>query len=125
VTLIGTVLFSVSALGQAPLDLLNRASEYPFVTENNISGQCFIILSKDFDYYKSPIVIKSADNKEIVRVEYWDSNGVTTTFKGSSYRQFDNRNAFTPWLFSDNPDYFALALECIDSMGTHYKVKLN
>ncbi len=93
--------------------------------ERDISGQCFIILSDNFDYYKYPIIIKSTDNKEIIRIEFSDSLGMTTIFKGRLYRQFDNQNTFKPWLFSDNSDYFRLAFECVDSTGTNYKVKIN
>ena len=130
IILIGTLFLTISTFGQnrkdwTQLDFLNKDSENPFMTENNISGLCFIILSDNFDYYKKPIIIRSTDNKEIVRIEFIDSLGMTTTFKGQSYRQFDNKNPFKPWLFSDNSDYFRLAFECVDSTGTHYKVRIN
>ncbi len=134
VILLGTLFLTISTFGQnrkdwTQLDFLNKASEDPFMTENDISGQCFIRLSDNFDYYKTPIIIRSTDKMEILRIEFSDSLGttttVTTTFKGQSYKQFDNQNPFNPWLFSDNSDYFRLAFECVDSTGTQYKVKIN
>ncbi len=128
VILLGILSFTLPAIGQnrkdwTRLDFLNQAAESLFKAEQNISGQCFIILADKFDYYKRPIIIKSADNKELIRVEVRES--LITTFNGKSYIQCDQENPFKPWLFGCNPDYFQLAFECIDSTGTDYKVKIN
>lgn len=130
VIIIGSLIISISTIGQSrkdwtQLDFLNKDPDYPFETEKDISGVCFVIMSEMFSVYEKPIIIKSKDNKEILKIVFSELNGLTTTFNGQSYLQFDNQNPFNPWLFVDNPDYFRLAFECVDTIGTSYKVKLN
>lgn len=124
------LLLSLNGLSQnrsnwTPLDYLNQDPEYPFQTEKNIEGLCFITLSDSFDYYQTPILIKDKDNKQIVKIEFVDSLGILTTYKGNLFKSYDTLNPFNPWLWVDNPDYFRLAFECTDSIGNFYKVQLN
>jgi len=126
--LLGFLFLTIPTVGQnrkdwTRLDYLNKASESPFMTEKDISGQCFIILADNFDYYKNPIIIKTADKKEFIRLEFGET--LVTTFNSKSYVQCDQTNPFNPWLFGCNPDYFSLAFECVDSTGTDYRVKIN
>ncbi|WP_156152355.1 hypothetical protein [Flammeovirga sp. OC4] len=107
------------------LRYLNQLLEYPFTTEKNIQGICFITPSNDFDSYQDSIILNDKDNNPIVRIAYDDSLGIVTTFKGKVFKSYDSSNPFSPWLWVDNPDYFRLSFECTDSTGTLYKVKLN
>lgn len=107
------------------LDHLNNQTEDPFTTERNITGLCFVILADDFNYYKDPVVIKGPNDNEVLRITFTDSGELLTTYKGRTYKQYDSSNTFRPWLFVDNPDYFRIAFECVDTIGASYKVRLN
>ncbi|NME67996.1 hypothetical protein [Flammeovirga aprica] len=117
--------FSQERDHRASLDYLNQSIEYPFITEKNIDGLCFITLSNNFDYYQNPILLTDKDNQQIASIEFVDTLGIITTFKGRQFRSYDNSNPFKPWLWVDNPDYLRLTFECTDSIGNFYKVRLN
>lgn len=124
------LLFSLATVGQdrtnwTTLDYLNNDKENPFTTEVDISGLCFVVLADDFNYYTDPVVIKGANSSEVLKIKFTESGGLLTTYKGKTYKQFDSSNAFKPWLFIDNPDYFRIAFECVDTIGTSYKVRLS
>lgn len=129
--LIGTLFLSFATVGQnlenwtTTLDYLNNQTEGSFTTEKNITGLCFVILADDFNYYKEPIVVKRTNDNEVLRITYTDSGELITTYKGTTYKQYDSSNTFKPWLFVDNPDYFRIAFECVDTVGAFYKVRLN
>jgi hypothetical protein len=107
----------------AILDYINNPAEV-FAPEKTITGLCFIILADDFDYYKNPVVLKEANGAEILKITT-ENSLLITTYKGKSNDTYDNTHAFKPWLFIDNPDYFRVAFECIDTTGSFYKVRLN
>jgi hypothetical protein len=117
--------FSQSTSDWTTLDHFNHDTEFHFSTEKKLSGLCFITLSDSFDYYQNPIILKDRDDKQIMSIVVNDTSGVLTNFKGSLFKSYDTINPFNPWFWSDNPDYFRLALECTDSLGNFYKVKLN
>ena len=108
------------------LDFLNFSKENQFNVESDIYGNCFIILSEEFDYYKKPIMISDEKLNVILKIEYNEIKGFVTTFKDKIYDKNNSLlNPFKPWLWSENPDYFNFALECVDTIGDFYKVKLN
>ena len=129
IILLAIIFISFSSFAQSrkdwtQLDFLNKDHSYPFAPEADISGVCFIIVAERFDYYKKPIVIPAKDGKVSISIRVSDT-GVTTQFNGQTYDPADSTNPFKPWLFGANPDYFRLALECVDSAGAYYKVKVN
>ncbi|MBS4040686.1 MAG: hypothetical protein KGZ81_08805 [Flavobacteriales bacterium] len=108
------------------LDFLNFSAENPFIVENDINGVCFVILSEEFNYYKSPIIINNENQNVILNIEYNETVGFLTTYKNKIYSKNENLlNPFKPWFWSENPDYFNFVLECVDTIGNYYKVKLN
>jgi hypothetical protein len=106
------------------LSTINNDPDYPFKPEKNIEGICFITPSSNFNLYKKPLVISEL-GLEIVRIHFSQSEGVVTTFKGKSYFATDTTNEFNPWLFENDPNAFVVALECTDTAGAFYKVRLN
>ena len=119
-----TIAFCQDRKDWTELDYLNQDESYPFETEKDFSGEYFITLSDKFDYYNQPIIIRDKEQKEIVRIEFKD-NRILTTYRGRTYKQNDLSNPLSPWLLVLNPDYFRLALECIDTTENFYVVKLN
>ncbi len=107
------------------LDYLNQDPYYTFQTGKKITGLCFITLSDSIDYYQTPIIITDKDKSQIVRIEFVDTLGILTTYKGKHFNSRDTLNPFNPWLWVNNPDYFRLAFECTDSIGDFYKISLN
>lgn len=65
--------FSQGRRNWTVLDGLNLDPEYPFQTESDIEGICFIVLSNTVSYYDAPIIVNDKEGKEIVRIEYDDS----------------------------------------------------
>ena len=106
------------------LSTINNDPDYPFKTEKNIEGICFIVPSPDLNYYKKPIVL-SENGKEFLRIEFSESKGMVTTYKGTTHFAGDTTSTFRPWLYTDNANQFNLAMECTDTAGAFYKVRLN
>lgn len=107
----------------AILDYINNPPDL-FIPERSITGLCFIILDDGFGLYKTPIVINETNGAELLKIEF-ENSLLKTTYKGKPNDQHDSKHAFNPWLFINNPDYFRIALECTDSSGLFYKVRLN
>jgi hypothetical protein len=106
------------------LSTINNDPDYPFTPEKNIEGICFIIPSQGFDLYKKPLIIRDRDI-EILRIQFSESEGLATIYQGKLYHTADSMNEFRPWLFNDYANTFTLALECTDTAGAFYKVRLN
>jgi hypothetical protein len=119
--------FAVAAQTENPwfeLSTINNDPDYPFKPEKNIEGICFIIPSSKFNVHEKALAINEK-GKEVVRIHFTQSDGLITTFRGISYSSNDSTNAFKPWLFNQNANTFALAMECTDTAGAFYKVRLN
>jgi hypothetical protein len=106
------------------LSTINNDPDYPYKTEKNIEGICFIVPSPELNHYKKPIVLYE-NGKEFLRIEFSESRGIVTTFNGTTYLAGDTTSAFRPWLYNDHANHFNLALECTDTAGAFYKVRLN
>ena len=104
---------------------LNDLNNSPFIPEKNISGNCFVVLSDSFDYYKNPIEIMDINHELLLKIEIDDKFGVITSFRGKRYQNSDTLNPFNPWLWNPNPDYFRLAFECSDTTSEFFKVWLS
>ena len=113
--------------------LNGKDTYYQFVVEKGISGKCFLMLGEEVNYYQDIISLDDKAGKEILRIEFDDSLGLLTTFKGIVHSEkdgynnavVDSSNLFNPWLYYFQSDYFGLALECIDTTGPFYTVILN
>ena len=122
---VGLNCFGQNANNWTILDDLNQNPNFPFKTEKEIRGICFLTLSDNFDYYHSPIIVKNTNNELVAKIEFVDTIGIQTTYEDQTYNSFDTLNPFKPWLWIDNPDYFRLAFECTDTTREYYKVWLN
>ena len=119
-----TLLFGQDRSNWTRLDFLNRTKENPFIPQDNINGICFVTLADTFNYYKKPIIINDKDKNEVLKIQFTDSLGLTTTFNGKKYSRRDTGNTFNPWLWINSEEYFQLAFECTDTSGAYYKVLL-
>jgi hypothetical protein len=105
------------------LSEINNDPDHPFQAQNDFTGSCFIVLNDRFDYYKTPLILKQ-DGKEILKISFSESAGLSTTFMGTAFDPEDSLPSFRPWYYNHDPDYLRLIMECTDTAGAFYKVRL-
>src|SRR5690349_10874208 len=114
-----SLFYCFSCAGQArkewtQLSEINNDPDHPFQAQNDFTGLCFIVLNDHFDYYKNPLILKQ-DGKEILKISFSESSGLSTTFMSTAFDQEDSLPSFRPWYYNHNPDYLMLIMECTDT----------
>jgi len=106
-----------SPINLKQLEYLNQGSEFPFFSEDSIIG--IGIVSSDW-----PFSIYDKKGNVLISIELNDSSVAIYVGK-DKIKYHDTLISFRPRLFSPNPDYYRLALDCIKKDSNYYEVIIN
>lgn len=103
------------------LDHLNKNTEYPFITEDSITGIGVVTPANNVSLYDKKLSIYNDIGKTMLTIEL-KGDDVITIFNGKTFYRNDTTNTFNPWEFSNNPFYFTLIFDCIKADERYYTV---